>query len=66
MENKDINVCCKYGFSVDMLIDSVECLIEDIECGQEITEVEARYLKQRIEMVRKHEEGFKQMLGIKG
>ena len=66
MENKDINVCCKYGFSVDMLIDSVECLIEDIECGQEITEVEAGYLKQRIEIVRKNEEGFKQMLGIKG
>ena len=65
MENKDINVCCKYGFSVDMLIDSVEWLIEDIECGQEITEVEAGYLKQRIEMVRKNEEGFKQMLGIK-
>lgn len=64
MKNKDINVCCKYGFSVDMLIDSVECLIEDIECGQEITEVEAGYLKQRIEMVRKNEEGFKQMLGI--
>ena len=36
------------------------------ECGQEITEVEAGYLKQRIEMVRKNEEGFKQMLGIKG
>ena len=65
MENKDINVCCKYGFSVDMLIDSVEWLIEDIECGQEITEVEVGYLKQRIEMVRKNEEGFKQMLGIK-
>lgn len=65
MENKDINVCCKYGFSVDMLIDSVEWLIEDIECGQEITEVEVGYLKQKIEMVRKNEEGFKQMLGIK-
>ena len=36
------------------------------ECGQEITKVEAEYLKQRIEMVRKNEEGFKQMLGIKG
>lgn len=65
MENKDVNACCKYGFSVDMLIDSVECLIEDIECGKEITEIEAGHLKQRIEMIRKNEEGFKQMLGIK-
>lgn len=64
MDKRDVDVCCKYGFSVNLLIDNIECLIEDMEYG-EITDEQIGYLKTRIRMVRLHETLFKEMLDIK-
>ena len=64
MDRKEINICCLYGFSVDCLIDNIECVIEDILYDEEITEEQVEHLKTRITKVRQHEETFKEILGI--
>lgn len=64
MEKKDIDVCCLYGLSVNLLIDNIECLLEDIECGEEITEEKIGYVKKRISVLRKKEKDFQKVLGI--
>ena len=64
MDKKEINTCCMYGFSVNLLIDNIECVMEDILYGEEITEEQVGYLKTRIAMVRQYEKAFKEMLGI--
>ena len=65
MDKKDIDVCCKYGFSVNLLIDNVECMIEDIADGEDLSDEMISYIKTRINMVRKHEKEFQELLGIK-
>lgn len=65
MIKKEIDTCCRYGFSVNMLIDNIECVMEGILYGEEITEEQVGYLKTRIAMVRQHEKPFKEMLDIK-
>lgn len=65
MIKKEIDTCCRYGFSVNMLIDNIECVMEGILYGEDITEEQVGYLKTRIAMVRQHEKPFKEMLDIK-
>ena len=65
MIKKEIDPCCRYGFSVNMLIDNIECVMEGILYGEDITEEQVGYLKTRIAMVRQHEKPFKEMLDIK-
>ena len=50
---------------VNMLIDNIECVMEGILYGEDITEEQVGYLKTRIAMVRQHEKPFKEMLDIK-
>lgn len=64
MNNEDIKVCGMYGFSVNLLIDNIECLIKDFECGEEITEEHIQHLKTRIKVLRKNEKPFQKVLGI--
>ena len=64
IREKEIDTCCRYGFSVNLLIDNIECVMEDILCGEEITEEQVGYLKTRIAMVRQYEKSFKEILGI--
>lgn len=65
MNKKEVDVCCKYGFSVGLLIDNIECMFEDIADGEEIEEEMISYVKTRIEKVREHEKEFKEILDIK-
>lgn len=65
MNKENIDICCMYGFSVNLLIDNIECLMEDIMCGEEITDKQIEYLKTRIKVVRKHEKPFQEILNIK-
>lgn len=64
MDKKDIDVCCHYGFSVNLLIDAIECTIEDLEYGEELDYKKIEYIKKRIEVIRKNEIPFKELLGI--
>lgn len=65
MDKREIDICCKYGFSVNLLVDNIECVIEDILYGDEVTEQQVGYIKTRINQLRQHEKPFKEMLDIK-
>ena len=40
MKGSEIDICCKYGFAVNLLIENIEDLIEDVYNGCDIEEVE--------------------------
>ena len=67
MKSNEIDVCCKYGFAVNLLITNIEDLIEDVSNGCDIEEVEDKleFMQMAINRVRKKEKDFQKLLGIK-
>lgn len=64
MDKKQIEDLCKFMFSVNLLVDNVECLMEAINDGEEIEQVNLDYVQIRINSLREKEVAVKQMLGI--
>ena len=66
MKGSEIDVCCKYGFAVSLIIDEIEYLIEDVNNGCGIEEVEEKldFIESRIDWFRKREKDFQKLLGI--
>ena len=66
MKGSEIDICCKYGFAVNLLITKIEDLIEDVSNGCDIEEVEEKldFIESRIDWFRKREKDFQKLLGI--
>ena len=66
MENKEIEICCKYGFAVNLLIENIEDIIEYVSNGCDIEEIEDKlgFMEIAINRVRKKEKDFQKILGI--
>ena len=66
MKGSEIDICCKYGFAVNLLITNIEDLIEDVSNGCDIEEVEDKleFMQMTINIVRKKEKDFQKLLGI--
>ena len=66
MKDNEIDVCCKYGLAVSLIIDEIEYLIEDVNNGCGIEEVEEKlyFIESRIDWFRKREKDFQKLLGI--
>ena len=65
MENKEIEICCRYGACVNMYITTVELLLEAIENNnEEDIELYANSIGRRISVLRRNEKDFKKLLGI--
>ena len=66
MKSNEIDVCCMYGFAVNLLIENIEDLTKDVYNGCDIEEVEDKleFIQMIIDLVRKKEEEFQKMLEI--
>ncbi len=53
-----------YTLSANLLIDSIECVIEDVKNGEKLTDEKLGYVKTRINMLRKLEEMLNKKFGI--
>ena len=61
-EKKEI---LNYAIAVSFLVDNVEVLLENYEIDEELTEKSISKIRKRIEVVKRMEIGFKNVLGIK-
>lgn len=61
-EKKEI---LNYAIAVSFLVDNVEDLLENYEIDEELTEKSISKTRKRIEVVKRMEIGFKNVLGIK-
>ena len=65
MENKEIEICCRYGACVNMYITTVELLLEAIENNnEEDIELYVNSIGRRISVLRRNEKDFQKFLGI--
>ena len=65
MENKEIEICCRYGACVNMYITTVELLLEAIENNnEEDIELYVNSIGRRISVLRRNEKDFQKLLGI--
>ena len=64
MTNEEKKEILNYAIAVSFLIDNVECLLEDYEIEEELSEKSISNTRKRIEVVKRMEIGFKKVLGI--
>ena len=64
MTNEEKKEILNYAIAVSFLIDNVECLLEDYEMEDELSEKSISNTRKRIEVVKRMEIGFKKVLGI--
>ena len=65
MENKEIEICCRYGACVNMYITTVELLLEAIENNnEEDIELYANSIGRRLSVLRRNEKDFQKLLEI--
>ena len=64
MTNEEKKEILDYAIAVSLLIDNVECLLEDYEMEDELSEKRISKTRKRIEVAKRMEIGFKKVLGI--
>ena len=64
MTNKEKKEILDYAIAVSLLIDNVECLLENYEMEDELSEKSISKTRKRIEVAKRMEIGFKKVLGI--
>lgn len=64
MTNEEKKEILNYAIAVSLLIDNVECLLEDYEMEDELSEKSISKTRKRIEVAKRMEIGFKKVLGI--
>ena len=64
MTNEEKKEILDYAIAVSLLIDNVECLLEDYEMEDELSEKSISKTRKRIEVAKRMEIGFKKLLGI--
>ena len=64
MTNEEKKEILDYAIAVSLLIDNVECLLEDYEMEDELSEKSISKTRKRIEVAKRMEVGFKKVLGI--
>ena len=65
MTNEEKKEILNYAIAVSFLIDNVECLLEDYEINDELSEKSISNTRKRIEVAKRMEIGFEKALGLK-
>lgn len=64
MNKKEQEIVLNFGMATSFLVDEVEDMLEDYEYEGELTKKQLDRLKKRINVLRKHEKAFKEILGV--
>ena len=64
MTNEEKKEILNYALAVSFLIDNVECLLEEYEIEDELSEKSISNIRKKIEVAKRMEIGFKKVLGI--
>ena len=64
MTNEEKKEILNYAIAVSFLIDNVECLLEEYEIEDELSEKSISNIRKKIEVAKRMEIGFKKVLGI--
>ena len=64
MTNEEKKEILNYALAVSFLIDNVECLLEEYEIEDELSEKSISNIRKKIEAAKRMEIGFKKVLGI--